>query len=105
MAQIGGKTRKPKAPAKPQVVIQRGFGLNEYAQIGMDEKSNVTLAWVGDPNAATKYDSKYDAKNKTRHIDDIPENRTFRVLDGKATWTAEGRATASFAATAKTEAA
>lgn len=81
MANIGGTTRKSKAPAKPQVVVQRGFGLNEYAQIGMDEKSNVTLAWVGDPNAATKYDSKYDAKFRTRHIADIPEDRAFRVLE------------------------
>lgn len=103
MRTIGGKTRKPKAPTKPQVIIQRGFGLNEYAQIGVDEKSNVTLAWVGDPNAATKYDSKYDAKNKTRHIDDIPENRTFRVLDGRTTLVAKAGAAASFATTARTE--
>jgi hypothetical protein len=81
MVTIGGKTRKPKAPTKPQVVIQRGFALNEYALIGFDDKSNVTLAWVGDPYAATKYDSKYDAKFRTRHIDDIPENRAYRVLE------------------------
>jgi hypothetical protein len=81
MVTIGGKARKPKTPAKPQVVIQRGFGLNEYALIGMDEKSNVTLAWVGDPNSATKYDSRYDAKFRTRLIGDIPENRMFRVLE------------------------
>lgn len=81
MAIIGGKTRKPKAPAKPQIVIQRAIGLNEYAQISMDEKSNVTLAWVGDPNAASKYDSRYDAKYRTRHIEDIPETRAFRVLE------------------------
>lgn len=81
MTIIGGKARKPSAPTKPQVVIQRGFGLNEYALIGMDDKSNVTLAWVGDPNSATKYDSKYDAKFRTRHIHDIPENRAFRVLE------------------------
>jgi hypothetical protein len=84
MVTIGGKTRKPKVPTKPQVVIQRGFNLNEYALIGADDKHNVTLAWVGDPNAATKFESKYDAKNRTRHIDDIPENRTFRVLEAKA---------------------
>lgn len=100
MATIGGKTRKQKAPSKPQVVIQRGPDLNEYALIKMDEKSNITLAWVGDPNSATKYGSKYDAKNKTRHIDDIPESRLFRVLDDNASWTAEGRAAASFKARA-----
>lgn len=81
--QIGGKTRKAHAPAKPQVVIQRGLGINEYALIGLDEKSNVTLAWVGDPYSATKYDSKYDAKFKTRLIEDIPEGRAFRVLEEK----------------------
>lgn len=81
MVTIGGKTKKAKTPSKPQVVIQRGFSLNEYALIGMDDRQNVTLAWVGDPNAATKFESKYDAKNRTRHIDDIPENRTFRVLE------------------------
>lgn len=80
MVTIGGKTRRPAAPTKPQVVIQRGFSLNEYALIGMDDKNNVTLAWVGDPNAATKYDSKYDAKFRTRNIADIPENRAFRTL-------------------------
>lgn len=84
MVTIGGKTKKAKVPTKPQVVIQRGFNLNEYALIGADDKHNITLAWVGDPNAATKFESKYDAKNRTRHIEDIPENRTFRVLEAKA---------------------
>ena len=84
MVTIGGKTKKSKVPSKPQVVIQRGFGVNEYAQIGMDDKQNVTLAWVGDPNAATKFESKYDAKNRTRNIEDIPESRTYRVLEAKA---------------------
>lgn len=83
MATIGGKMRKSKAPAKPQIVIQRGFSLNEYALIGTNDKSNVTLAWVGDPNSATKFDSKYDAKARTRHIEDIPENRTFRILESR----------------------
>lgn len=79
MAIIGGKSRKPNAPEKPQIVIQRGPGQNEYALIGMDEKSQTTISWVGDPNAATKYDSRYDAKYRTRYID-IPEGRTFRIL-------------------------
>lgn len=83
MVTIGGKSRKPKAPTKPQVVIQRGLGLNEYALIGTDEKSNVTLDWVGDPNAATKYDSKYDGKFRTRLIADIPETRVFRALEAQ----------------------
>ena len=83
MVTIGGKARKPKVPTKPQVVIQRGFGLNEYALIGSDDRQNITIAWVGDPNAATKFESKYDAKNRTRHIGDIPENRSFRVLEAQ----------------------
>lgn len=81
MVTIGGKTRSPKKPTKPQFVIQRGYGLNEYAQIGMDDKNNALISWVGDPNAATKYDSKYDAKFRTRNIDDIPENRVFKQLE------------------------
>lgn len=81
MVTIGGKSRKPKTPTKPQIVIQRAVGVNEYAQIGMDDKSNLTLAWIGDPNAASKYDSKYDAKFRTRHIEDIPETRTFKTLE------------------------
>lgn len=79
--QIGGKTRKPKVSTKPQVVIQRSFGLNEYALIGTDSESNITLAWVGDPNSASKFDSRYDAKNRTSHIADIPNDRAFRVLE------------------------
>lgn len=83
MVTIGGKARKPQAPTKPQIVIQRGIGLNEYALIGMDDNSNTTLAWIGDPHSATKYDSKYDAKYRTRHIGDIPESRSFRVLEAQ----------------------
>lgn len=83
MVTIGGKHRAPKKPTKPEVVIQRGFGINEYAIIGVDDNHNTTLAWVGDPNAATKYVSKYDAKFRTRLIDDIPEGRVFKVLAEK----------------------
>lgn len=82
MVTIGGPSKKKFiSPEKPQVVIQRGFALNEFALIGLDDKQNVTLTWIGDPYAATKYESKYDAKNRTRHIADIPENRSFRVLE------------------------
>jgi hypothetical protein len=83
--QIGGKTKKKlQTPIKPQVVIQRANGINEYALIGLDDKQNVTLAWIGDPYAATKYDSKYDAKFRTRNIADIPDGRAFRVLEQRA---------------------
>jgi hypothetical protein len=80
--QIGGKTKKKlQAPSKPQVVIQLAFGLNQFALLGADDKGNVTLSWIGDPYAATKYESKYDAKNRTRHIAEIPESRVFKVLE------------------------
>ena len=81
MVAIGGKTKQPKAPTKPQVVIQRGYSLNEYALIEKDDKGEIVISWVGDSNAASKFESKYDAKNRTRHIDDIPENRVFKVLE------------------------
>jgi hypothetical protein len=83
MVTIGGKGKKPHKPTKPQFVIQRGYGLNEYAAISADSEGHVTLAWVGDPNAATKYDSKYNAKFRTAAIDDIPENRVFKELELK----------------------
>jgi hypothetical protein len=80
MAVIGGKPRKPKLPSQPQIVIQLAAHLNQYAAIGMDEKQNATLAWIGDPNAATKFNSKYEAKSRTRDMADVPETRVFHVL-------------------------
>lgn len=80
MVTIGGKS-KVKASDKPEVVIQRGMGVNEYALFGIDEKTKQsTIDWVGDPNAATKFNSKFEAKSRTREIDNIPAGRTFRVL-------------------------
>lgn len=79
MTTIGGKTKTIK-PSKPQTVIQRGIGINEFALFGTDDKQNATLSWVGDPNAATKFDSKYNAKLRTREIADVPESRVFQVL-------------------------
>ncbi len=80
MIAIGGKAKKAKLPAQPQVVIQRANFTNEFALIGVDDKHHVTLTWIGDPNAATKFNSKYEAKNRTREIADIPDSRVFKVL-------------------------
>jgi hypothetical protein len=80
MIAIGGKSKKIK-PSKPQVVIQRGQGVNEFALFGTDDKQNATLSWVGDPNAASKFDSKYNAKLRTREIADVPESRVFHILN------------------------
>lgn len=84
MVTIGGKPRKPKLPAQPQVVVQLAAHLNQYAAIGMDGEQRATLAWIGDPNAATKFNSKYEAKSRTRDMADIPETRVFHVLGGAA---------------------
>ena len=84
MTTIGGKPRKPKIPSQPQVVIRLAYGLNQYAQIGMDGEQRATLAWIGDPNAATKFNSKYEAKSRTREFADIPETRVFHVLGENA---------------------
>lgn len=77
--QIGGKTKTAKA-AKPQFVVQIAEHLNEYAQFKTNEAGGLTINWVGDPNAATKFDSKYQAKYRTRELDDIPATRCFKEL-------------------------
>jgi hypothetical protein len=81
MVAIGGKTKKANLPTQPQVVIQRAAYTNEFALIGVDDKRHVTIAWIGDPNAATKFNSKYEAKSRTREIADIRESRVFKVLE------------------------
>lgn len=80
MTAIGGKHRKAKLPSQPQVVIQLAHGLNQYAAFGVDQAGRAIVSWIGDPNAATKFDSKYAAKSRTRDIADIPTTRVFQVL-------------------------
>lgn len=82
MSVIGGKARKPKLPSQPQVVIQLAAHLNQYAAIGVDAERNATIAWIGDPNAATKFNSKYEAKSRTRDFADMPQTRVFFMLGG-----------------------
>lgn len=81
MVAIGGKPRKAKLPAQPQVVIQRANYTNEFALFGTDDKGHALIDWIGDPNAATKFNSKYEAKYRTREMENIPETRVFKLLE------------------------
>jgi hypothetical protein len=45
----------------------------------MDDKQCATITWIGDPNAATKFNSKYEAKSRSRDMADIPDTRVFRT--------------------------
>ena len=83
MVAIGGKTRKKELPKQPQVVVQRAPYTNEYALFGTDDKGLLILTWIGDSNAATKFNSKYEAKHRTREMENIPETRVFKVLEHK----------------------
>lgn len=71
--QIGGKTKTLK-PTQPQYVVQLGEGYNEFLKLGEE------VTWVGDPNAATKFDSKYAAKSRVKDLADVPNTRCFREL-------------------------
>jgi hypothetical protein len=84
MTVIGGKSRKVALPSQPQFVIKLAHGLNQFAQIGLDDKNHTTISWTGDPNAATKFNSKYEAKYRTREMEDIPASRVFHVLEKSA---------------------
>jgi hypothetical protein len=83
MTAIGGKPRKAKLPSQPQVVIQRAPFTNEFALFGADDRGNATVAWIGDPNAATKFNSKFEAKSRTREMEDVPSTRAFKTLEHK----------------------
>lgn len=72
--QIGGKFKKVSHTTQPQFVVQLSTNHNEYLKLG--EK----IAWVGDPNAATKFDSKFAAKIRIRNLLDVPYNRCFKEL-------------------------
>lgn len=71
--QIGGKS-KIKKPSQPQFVVQKAYGVNEFLKLGEE------LEWVGDPNSATKFDSKYGAKSRVREMADVPVTRCFKEL-------------------------
>jgi hypothetical protein len=84
MTAIGGKSRRPDAPTQPQYVIQFAEGLNQFARVGVNVLGHAVLAWVGDPNAATKFDSKYQAKYRAREMEDIPATRVFHMIEKSA---------------------
>jgi hypothetical protein len=80
MVAIGGKPRKAKLPSQPQVVVQRAAFTNEFALFSADDKGMTIITWIGDPNAATKFNSKYEAKSRVRDMHDVPDSRVFKVL-------------------------
>lgn len=84
MVAIGGKSRRAKLPSQPQVVVQRAAYTNEYALFGADDKGMTIITWIGDPNAATKFNSKYEAKARVRDMQDVPEGRVLKVLQKEA---------------------
>lgn len=84
MTAIGGKPRKKALPTQPQFVLQRAAFTNEYALFATDDKSALIVTWIGDPNAATKFNSKYEAKSRTRDMENIPETRVFKALEHKS---------------------
>lgn len=79
MTAIGGKTKTHK-PTQPQYVVQLAEHINEYAKLETNEHGLLTINWIGDPKAATKFDSKYQAKFRVREIADIPQTRCFKEL-------------------------
>lgn len=80
MTTIGGKTKTVK-PTQPQYVVQLAPHLNEFAKLEYSINLNdVVVYWIGDPNAATKFDSKYAAKARMREFEDVPATRCFREL-------------------------
>lgn len=79
MTAIGGQTRAKK-PTQPQFVVQIADHINEYAVLKIDDAGVWHINWVGDPNSATKFNSKYEAKARIREIENIPTTRCFKVL-------------------------
>src|ERR1700722_12138543 len=84
MTTIGGNHRKPKLPTQPQFVVQAAAHLNQFAVFDTDDKGHATIAWIGDPNAATTFNSRYAAKLRTREFDNVPETRVFKALERAA---------------------
>lgn len=78
MITIGGKTRVVR-PTQPQFVVQLASYLNEFMLLKV-EGDDLLVLWVGDPNAATKFNSKYNAKMRVREIENIPVTRCFKEL-------------------------
>ena len=78
MTAIGGTTKKRK-PTQPQYVVKLAPHLNEFAKLEYVD-DGVNVLWIGDPNAATKFDSKYAAKSRIREFEDVPDSKCFIEL-------------------------
>ena len=79
MVQIGGKTKKTAKAAQPQFVVQESYGANSYLKFIADD-SGLAFTWTSDPNDATKFDSKYAAKERVRDIEGLSATRCFKEL-------------------------
>lgn len=79
MVAIGGKTKKAHKPAQPQFVVQKAYGVNEYLKFVADD-SGLSFTWTSDPNDATKFDSKYAAKERVRDIEGLSATPCFKEL-------------------------
>jgi len=77
MITIGGKIKTVK-PTKPQYVVQLAANLNEFAKLEWTG-GDIDVTWIGDPNAATKFDSKYAAKARMREFE-VPATRCFKEV-------------------------
>jgi hypothetical protein len=77
--QIGGTKRKALKPTQPMFVVQKSGIANEYMKL-VYEAGSINIEWVGDPNAATQFTSKYAAKVRIRELADVPETRCFKEL-------------------------
>lgn len=77
--QIGGKTKKAHKADKFQFVVQKAYGVNEYLKFVADD-SGLSFTWTSDPNDATKFDSKYAAKERVRDIEGLSATRCFKEL-------------------------
>lgn len=77
--QIGGTKRKEAKATQPMFVVQLDPNTNSFAKLIYID-SNVEVVWVGDPNAATQFTSKYAAKTRVRELADVPQTRCFKEV-------------------------
>lgn len=77
--QIGGTKRKEAKATQPMYVVQKSSSLNDFAKLEYIN-GEVIVNWVGDPNVATQFSSKYAAKARIRELVDAPETRCFKEL-------------------------
>jgi hypothetical protein len=77
--QIGGTKRKEAKATQPMFVVQFSANENRYLWLGYNN-GEAGVTWVGDPNAATQFSSKYAAKARIRELADVPQTRCFKEL-------------------------